>query len=257
LYRQKDHIAREKQFDAALVVIGTEFEKYSEMEPKLKVELDAVIGVKSRAESEQNLWHRKKSKPHDRVESEREYQEFEDLRLECERRMEAVVARLKSAVKEVRDASFLPLNFESCLKCASQTRAKRDWRIANQEKENEIRGKTEQLEAQARRVWEDIKELKHQYPILVGKSESQQPVDEEIDEKYHEFHDAYLCQNCFRSGYRRPRDTVLAKCGHSYCRDCIDQLVKLRNRKCPVCSQAFDPTATKSTNGVIEIKWLK
>lgn len=36
------------------------------------------------------------------------------------------------------------------------------------------------------------------------------------------------------------KDTVITKCGHAFCRGCLDKRLELRNRKCPGCSQVFD-----------------
>jgi E3 ubiquitin-protein ligase BRE1 len=36
------------------------------------------------------------------------------------------------------------------------------------------------------------------------------------------------------------KDTVITKCGHAFCRGCLDKRLELRNRKCPGCQQVFD-----------------
>ena len=41
------------------------------------------------------------------------------------------------------------------------------------------------------------------------------------------------------------KDTVITKCGHAFCRDCIDSRLSLRERKCPGCSQVFDKSYVK------------
>jgi len=38
------------------------------------------------------------------------------------------------------------------------------------------------------------------------------------------------------------KNTVLKSCGHLFCRDCVDDRITNRFRKCPVCSRAFDKT---------------
>jgi len=35
------------------------------------------------------------------------------------------------------------------------------------------------------------------------------------------------------------RNTTLKTCGHVFCNDCVQNLVKNRNRKCPACGKAF------------------
>ncbi|KAF7321793.1 E3 ubiquitin protein ligase [Mycena kentingensis (nom. inval.)] len=44
------------------------------------------------------------------------------------------------------------------------------------------------------------------------------------------------CSTCKGSGFR---DTVITKCGHTFCKACIDARVATRQRKCPACNQPF------------------
>lgn len=37
----------------------------------------------------------------------------------------------------------------------------------------------------------------------------------------------------------RPKEVVLLRCGHLFSRQCTDNLVSSRNRKCPICGKAF------------------
>lgn len=41
------------------------------------------------------------------------------------------------------------------------------------------------------------------------------------------------------------KDSVITKCGHAFCRDCVEQRLSLRDRKCPGCSQVFDKSYVK------------
>lgn len=40
----------------------------------------------------------------------------------------------------------------------------------------------------------------------------------------------------------RERNTVLIRCSHTFCRECVDTRVKVRNRKCPTCNNNFADT---------------
>jgi hypothetical protein len=72
--------------------------------------------------------------------------------------------------------AIIPDDFERSIRGASQTRAKRDWSAArmqaNRERDDDIRGRIEQMELQIERMWGEIEELKQQYPILVEKSDA-------------------------------------------------------------------------------------
>eukprot|EP00177_Eucheuma_denticulatum_P007645 GFKZ01013908.1.p1 GENE.GFKZ01013908.1~~GFKZ01013908.1.p1 ORF type:complete len:247 (+),score=34.95 GFKZ01013908.1:474-1214(+) len=37
----------------------------------------------------------------------------------------------------------------------------------------------------------------------------------------------------------RPKEVVLLRCGHLFSRQCTDNLIATRNRKCPICGKAF------------------
>ncbi|GAA5973856.1 hypothetical protein JCM11641_003195 [Rhodosporidiobolus odoratus] len=37
----------------------------------------------------------------------------------------------------------------------------------------------------------------------------------------------------------RFKDTVLSRCGHTFCRECLDDRMAVRNRRCPTCSTQF------------------
>ena len=41
------------------------------------------------------------------------------------------------------------------------------------------------------------------------------------------------------------KDTIINKCGHTFCRECIQKRLDLRNRKCPSCALQFDFQAVK------------
>ena len=43
------------------------------------------------------------------------------------------------------------------------------------------------------------------------------------------------CQVC----HVRRKDTVIVKCWHCFCGECIKRNLEARNRKCPACSQTF------------------
>ena len=38
---------------------------------------------------------------------------------------------------------------------------------------------------------------------------------------------------------RNVKDTVITVCGHIVCRECVDDRISTRQRKCPMCMKAF------------------
>ncbi|KAG0440817.1 E3 ubiquitin-protein ligase BRE1 [Dictyocoela muelleri] len=36
------------------------------------------------------------------------------------------------------------------------------------------------------------------------------------------------------------KDTALSKCMHLFCKDCVENRIKMRNRKCPICAETFN-----------------
>lgn len=50
------------------------------------------------------------------------------------------------------------------------------------------------------------------------------------------------CNSC----HINPKDTVLLKCMHVFCRNCIDIRLETRQRKCPNCGDPFSTNDVKS-----------
>ena len=46
---------------------------------------------------------------------------------------------------------------------------------------------------------------------------------------------AYYCSVCKAT----KRSCIISRCGHTFCRNCIDDRIKLRNRRCPSCNGGF------------------
>lgn len=44
---------------------------------------------------------------------------------------------------------------------------------------------------------------------------------------------------------RNEKNAIITKCCHAFCRECIDQRLNLRNRKCPACAVQFDFQSVK------------
>ena len=70
-----------------------------------------------------------------------------------------------------------------------------------------------------------------------SKGAKDEPAGEELD-YYRSIVKCTLCKV-------NEKNCIINKCGHVFCRQCIEQRLNLRNRKCPGCSQQFDYQAVK------------
>jgi E3 ubiquitin-protein ligase BRE1 len=48
------------------------------------------------------------------------------------------------------------------------------------------------------------------------------------------------CQVCCT----KHKDTCISRCGHAFCKDCVADMVRVRNRKCPACGLKFGENDT-------------
>merc|ERR1711991_714434 len=63
-----------------------------------------------------------------------------------------------------------------------------------------------------------------------------------IEEQLRALQTAARCKVC----NDKYKDTVLLTCYHVFCRDCVNNLMALRSRKCPNCQKSFDKMDIKT-----------
>jgi E3 ubiquitin-protein ligase BRE1 len=51
--------------------------------------------------------------------------------------------------------------------------------------------------------------------------------------------------SCTVCGGKRMKDTVITRCFHTFCKECVDERIRLRARKCPQCNQVFAESEVK------------
>jgi E3 ubiquitin-protein ligase BRE1 len=76
------------------------------------------------------------------------------------------------------------------------------------------------------------RKLARVYPC--GKSDMASPAELQAQVDY--YHRLIKCTLCKAND----KNAIITKCCHTFCKDCIDQRLSLRNRKCPACSIQFD-----------------
>jgi len=63
----------------------------------------------------------------------------------------------------------------------------------------------------------------------------------ELKEQLEYYRGIVKCPLCMKN----EKNAVINKCFHTFCRDCIDQRLNLRNRKCPTCAVPIDFQSVK------------
>jgi hypothetical protein len=259
-FRRMVDLASRAEFAGVLECIQHEFEKYETGEKDMAAERGAVQRAKAKAQHQQELWFERRAKQSDsqlgvrleglRRDTETELADLLGARRGSERRLSEAIARVTAAADFLGTMSVVPQDFEAVLGALREKKAKRDWldaRLRHElKKHDEIEQKVNAEKKKCEDVTKEIGELKVRFEELKVKSQTSEPIEVQLDERYQELHDAYYCQLC----KERVRDTFIIECRHSYCENCVKECVRNRNRKCPYCSVPFDPV-----HGVITIKW--
>lgn len=85
-----------------------------------------------------------------------------------------------------------------------------------------------------RRLMEELDSLRTKYE-RASKLQSATTPDEVLMEEIREYKEQLTCPSC----KTKPKDTVLTKCFHVFCFDCLKTRVDTRQRKCPKCNAQF------------------
>eukprot|EP01104_Vermistella_antarctica_P018753 TRINITY_DN7073_c0_g1_i1.p1 TRINITY_DN7073_c0_g1~~TRINITY_DN7073_c0_g1_i1.p1 ORF type:complete len:992 (+),score=276.91 TRINITY_DN7073_c0_g1_i1:147-3122(+) len=89
----------------------------------------------------------------------------------------------------------------------------------------------------ARKMEEDRNTIKRKFERLSkqsGSNKSDSLLEQEIDE----YKKIFNCSQCNERG----KNAVIVRCGHCFCRECINTNLKARNRKCPECKMGYNDT---------------
>lgn len=85
-----------------------------------------------------------------------------------------------------------------------------------------------------KRLVEELESIKKKYD-RASKLQSATTPDEVLMEEIREYKEQLTCPSC----KTKPKDTVLTKCFHVFCNDCLQKRVETRQRKCPKCNAQF------------------
>ncbi|KAK9732343.1 Zinc finger, C3HC4 type (RING finger) [Popillia japonica] len=140
-------------------------------------------------------------------------------------RQQAMEMHKRKAIESAQSAADLKLHLE---KYHSQMK----------EAQQVVAEKTSSLEAEAyktKRLQEEIAQLKRKAERMKKMEMAGTTLDEVMMEEIREYKETLTCPSC----KVKRKDSVLSKCFHVFCYDCLKTRYETRQRKCPKCNCAF------------------
>ncbi|KAI8145987.1 hypothetical protein BJV82DRAFT_655494 [Fennellomyces sp. T-0311] len=83
-----------------------------------------------------------------------------------------------------------------------------------------------------KKVEEDYEKMQRKWTLA---SQGESPVQEQLQEEVEELRALLKCSSC----QGRFRKRLLARCMHTFCKECIDTRLETRQRRCPTCGESF------------------
>jgi len=96
-------------------------------------------------------------------------------------------------------------------------------------KATEVRRAEEELV----RLKKDAERQQSKYKLMATGSSSQK--EAELQQDLDKVWALLKCSTC----KQRMRNTIITKCMHTFCRECVDARISTRQRKCPACNLGF------------------
>ncbi|EJD35307.1 hypothetical protein AURDEDRAFT_188795 [Auricularia subglabra TFB-10046 SS5] len=152
----------------------------------------------------------------------------EELATQFAKAKEAYEKRIKTL--EERNTRFETTQHEN-----NTAKAKAEARTKVLEGENQsLRSQSERLKvqldgskSQVKQLAEKLEQMKRSVASAAGAEDIQKQLDRSMS--------ALKCSTCKQNF----REQVLVKCGHTFCKGCIDSRLSTRQRKCPACNLPF------------------
>jgi len=94
----------------------------------------------------------------------------------------------------------------------------------------ELRAKEDEFIRSKRMLEKEMEQLKKEIRVDSGQTKLHGR-----DKELKNMEALVICSTC-RSG---PRTTIITKCMHTFCKDCVDSRLSTRQRKCPACQMSF------------------
>jgi len=109
-------------------------------------------------------------------------------------------------------------------------------RAVLQEQEKSLDKKRVHLRKAEEEYLRSAKEVdRHLAKLKVASTGTASQKETALQEEIEKFMAILKCSTC----KMRMRNTVILKCMHSFCKDCVDTRILTRQRKCPACNLAF------------------
>lgn len=148
--------------------------------------------------------------------------------LEERAKLEEAVEQLK---KEAREARLVEQQASAQLKVLQEAEAR------SLERERVANAAAANSEAEVKRLAQARDSLQRQLNHKRTSSDKAGgAATMEVAEQLEYYRGIVKCHLCTK----RDKNTVIVKCGHTFCRECIDQRLNIRSRKCPTCGIGID-----------------
>lgn len=103
------------------------------------------------------------------------------------------------------------------------------------------------LETDNKRLEEELSRAKKKLALYAfnpvsGAMANATSLVKDLEEQVNAYKSLLKCNTC----NVKDKDTVLTKCMHVFCKDCIDKRVETRQRKCPNCGEPFSQSEVKT-----------
>lgn len=92
-----------------------------------------------------------------------------------------------------------------------------------------------------RRIEDDLELMSRKASSLRAKTEASSVLDK-VQQEVNEYRGILKCGVC----RDRQKEVVITKCYHLFCNDCIQKLLRNRQRRCPSCGLSFGANDVKS-----------
>lgn len=151
--------------------------------------------------------------------------EIISLKSELQNRINAAAFHKKNFIKIDNEIKYINLKYKDF--------QKEEIPLKNELKE--VQKKLLLLKNENKLLYDDISNYKAVFQEILGTSSP------ELIESIEKYRKLLRCPTCDRNY----KDTVIDKCMHVLCRECVDNRLKTRSRKCPVCAESFCATDVK------------